>query len=306
MKKISIVVAVRDGEANLAQIKERLALGFSQDIETIYVLASTDSTLFGTLPARTKVIFSPADMLIPQLWAVGIMAATGEWVALTTAQCVPSPGWIQKLREVTLDSRLAVGGAIVNDSKATKLNWAIYLLRYSSFLPESPGGARPEIAADNAVYRRAAILKNADLLRHGFWEPSFHARFRSEGHDLTFDPDLLVEHKGLISGRAFAGARFRHGREFGLARSGGSGVLRRILLVFASPLIPFILFKRVASRTLGHPRYRGQLVAAAPWLTIFTLAWSLGEASGYVRGLWRGRGVLQSAPAASLLEGSDG
>ena len=46
-------------------------------------------------------------------------------------------------------------------------NWAIFFLRYSAFAPPLPAGETDEIAADNAVYDREAILQHSDLLDEG-------------------------------------------------------------------------------------------------------------------------------------------
>ena len=106
----------------------------------------------------------PVDTLVPRLWSEGISRATGQAVALTTTQFVPDDRWLDRLNAVDLDRWAGVGGPIDNDPQASALNWAIFFLRYSAFAPPLPAGETGEIAADNAVYDREAILSTRTCL----------------------------------------------------------------------------------------------------------------------------------------------
>ena len=149
-------------------------------------------------------------------------------------------------------------------------------------MPQVGAGIRDEIAADNALYNRAAILRYPDLLAGGFWEPSFHAKFRARGDELEFDPTIIVEHHGLVSGPAFTLQRFAHGHQYGRARSRGKSAWRKFALLAASPLVPLVLWFRIRARIAHDGNYSGKFGKAAPWLVVFILAWSVGEALGYV------------------------
>ena len=92
-------------------------------------------------------------------------------------------------------------------------------LAYISIAPPQTARQVEEIAADNAVYRRSDILQHQDLLQKGYWEPSFHARFRAAGWSLALEPRLRVVHRNRYNARQFLGQRFAHGREFGHARA---------------------------------------------------------------------------------------
>ena len=116
-------------------------------------------------------------------------------MALSTAHCIPADDWVDKLLAADMSSLPAIGGVIENDNAANARDWAIYFLRYISFTPSQQKRQVAEIAADNALYRRADILQHADLLAIGFWEPSFHARFRKAGLVLELDPAIRVVHK---------------------------------------------------------------------------------------------------------------
>ena len=202
--KLSIVVAVKDGASNVPAL---LRVARDDDSELIFCSAGPAQELEGVIQHAL-----PAETLVPALWSEGILRARGSRVALTTAQFVPASDWLERLQSADLNRWAGVGGAIDNEPSSSARNWAIFLLRYSAFAPPLPAGETDEIAADNAVYDRAAILEHADLLKEGFWEPSFHRRFRAAGKKLALDPDLLVIHHGTVCGQSFAEQRYLHGR----------------------------------------------------------------------------------------------
>lgn len=284
MTTLSIVIAVKDAAENLDAIVARLC-NVPNEVEIIFAVAGEMPSVLNDIPAGWRVQLAVAHTLIPFLWANGIRGANGDWVALTTAQCIPAANWVSRLLTLDRTGRVGVGGALVNDEAASALNWAIYFLRYSAFMPHGMAGRRDEVAADNALYNRTAILRYPDLLADGFWEPSFHARFRAGGDVLDFDPTLIVEHHGLITARAFSLQRFAHGCEYGRARSRGASAWRKFALFAASPLVPLVLWFRIRARIANDGNYSEKFGKAAPWLIVFILAWSLGEALGYIKNL---------------------
>ena len=276
--KLSIVIAVKDGSDNLPALLAALP-----DTEIILACA-------GSPPAMADgatILTLPEDTLVPKLWSEAIRRASGRAVALTTTQFVPDANWLARLKAADVDRWAGVGGAIVNDSKAAARNWAIFFLRYSAFAPPLAAGETEEIAADNAVYDRDAIMQHSDLLDEGFWEPSFHRRFRAAGRKLSIDPTMIVVHHGTVSAENFAHQRYLHGRAYGMERAERGGPARNLLLLLSSPLVPPLLLARIVSRIAKKPAYRSKLLVAFPWLLRFTLAWAGGEAGGYVSTLAR-------------------
>lgn len=271
---LSVVVAVKDGERNLPAILA--AVPDRPDVELIVAVAGNLPT---SLDGRARVVTAPADALVPHLWRDGILAARAPRVALTTGSFIPGKRWVETLLTAPLDREAGVGGVIANDPAADAANWAVYFLRYNAFAPPRPGGMVAEVAADNALYDRAAILAEADLLARGFWEPGFHARFRAAGRSLRLDPAIEVVHHGLAPAADFVRARHAHGRHYGRDRAGSRS--KALAFLLASPLVPAVTLGRVVRRVGRHRRYRKPLLRALPWLTVFALAWSVGEAHGY-------------------------
>jgi hypothetical protein len=275
-RKLSIVVAVKDGTANVPALLEAL-MDRGGDTELILCCAGPALDL-----NDAAIQFSfPAETLVPNLWSEGILRARGRRIALTTAQFMPDAHWLERLQSADLERWVGVGGAIENDSASSARNWAIFFLRYSAFAPPLRAGETEEIAADNAVYDRTAILEHPDLLREGFWEPSFHRRFRAAGKKIALDPGLVVVHHGTVSAHGFAHQRYLHGRAYGIERAERGSFARNLLLLLSSPLVAPLLLARIVARIAGRPRYRAKILTAFPWLLRFTFAWAMGEAGGY-------------------------
>jgi len=282
--KLSIVVAVQHAQKNLPEIIRKLNPAGSIDVEYIFC-ATDDDPDTGTLVAgfeNVRVINSLHGSLIPVLWADGIKQAQAEKVALSTAHCIPADNWVEKLLTADMTDTPAIGGVIENDPAASARDWAIYFLRYISFTPVQKKRQVVEIAADNALYRRADILQHEDLLNIGFWEPSFHARFRQAGLKLELDPGISVLHKNCYNSGQFFGQRLAHGKEFGLARARLISTAKRMLLIVLSPLLPVLFLKKIVSAVMQHGGYNSKLIKASPWLIFFLMAWGLGEAKGYL------------------------
>lgn len=285
--RLSVVVASNNARASIAECLSILApRGDGRDVELVVVDNSTDGTdgiLRRDFPT-VRVIAAPPQALIPELWTIGIRQTRGELVAITTAHCVPHKDWVPRILEALRGDEAAVGGAIENDPSAGLVEWAIYFCRYSSFMLPLPRAIVPEIAGDNACYRRAPLDACRDAWSDGFFEPAVHARLRSAGLRLLFEPGIVVVHKKSFGVVSFVTQRFLHGMEFGRDRVARCSAVRRLIYIGLAPAIPAVLLARIARRVLGKRRHRAALLRCAPLLLLFLLAWSSGESIGYLRG----------------------
>jgi hypothetical protein len=280
---LSIVVAVQHAQGNLPDILAALKPAAYPDVEFIFCHTPADpetSALVGT-GKNIRVLHGQPGSLIPILWRDGILAALGERVATTTAHCIPEADWVERLASANLDQVVGVGGTIGNAPESDAKGWAILMLRYAAFLLPQAHREVNEIAADNALYRRRDILRHADLLTRGFWEPSFHSRFRAEGLRLILDPALRVTHRNNYTGAQFAIQRLAHGYEFGFSRGSTLPRATRLRLTLLSPGVPIILLRRILVTMRDKPVVNARQPRAWLWLIAFLLSWSVGEAIGY-------------------------
>jgi hypothetical protein len=281
--RLSVIVAVQQAQANLPDILAALQPDAHSGVEFIFCHAAAPPAARrpGVGGDNVAEVYGGADAQIPHLWRDGIRAARGAWVATTNAHCIPAPDWVRRLESHVADPAAAIGGVLANDVAATPSDWAIYLLRYVAFAAPQAGRAVSDVAADNAMYRRALIVEHEDLLARGFWEPAFHARFRAAGHELRLDPALAVTHRNRYRVREFLRQRLAHGREFGLERAAAWRPARRVAMLLAAPVLPLVFLRKVVRAARRHPVCSHHVVSAAGWLLLFVGAWGTGEAMGY-------------------------
>jgi hypothetical protein len=282
---LSVVVAVKEASASLQAAVDALSAAMRPGVEVVFAVAGATPEPLRALPNGWRVIEAGADSLVPHLWRDGLAVVRAPRVAFTNSQFAPPPGWIEALLDADLERRAAVGGPIAMAEGAGAAAWAVYFLRYSAFAPPIEAGPVREVAADNAVYRRAALTAHPDLLAEGFWEPAFHARFRAEGLGLALDPRLVSTFAGAEPPARFMRHRFAHGRAYGIERARGVPLARRLALAVASPAVPAVLVWRIVRRARRDRAYAAPLARAFPWLLAFACAWASGEARGYLDGL---------------------
>lgn len=288
--KLTVVVAVQHAQANLPDVAAALEPSAHPDVEFIFchAAATPRAGRDATREVNTADLYGGPDALIPHLWRDGIRAATGRWVATTTAHCIPASDWVARLKGHVDDAPAAIGGVLANDAAAGPLAWAIYLLRYTAFAAPQPMGTVTEVAADNAMYRRSLLIEYRDLFANGFWEPVFHERLRATGHDLLLDPTMIVTHRNRYRAGQFFGQRLAHGRQFGFARAAVWPRLRRAAMLLAAPLLPLVFLSKIVRAARRHPVCSPHVFPALGWLLVFVSAWGMGEAMGYWTALQRG------------------
>jgi len=226
----------------------------------------------------------PPEALVPHLWARGINASKGEWVALTTAHFVPAADWLARLREGSESEGAAGVGGFIDPPRGVGLDaWATWFLRYSAYFHLRRRQSVHDLAGDNAAYRRVDLSTHAQAMGDGFWEPDFHRLVLAQGRELVFDPRLRVTQQASFGVRRFCRQRRHHGRQFGEARMRGKSYALRLAGILALPLIPPLLLAKVGRRVLAHGRHIGPFLASLPVLALFVTAWALGEVEGYWR-----------------------
>ena len=296
--RLSVVIGMQYAQANLPAILAALRPGLmSGQAEVLLCHAADDPLVLEPQDAALsglRIVTGAADALIPALWRDGIVAARSPAVAVLSGHCVPDAQWLDCALRLDPDRCAGYGGLIVNDPASDAVGAAVHLLRYHGFasaaVPQSGPRAVREIAADNAVYRRDAIMACTDLLADGFWEPAYHARFRAGGLGLELRPDLIVTHVNRYSPRQFMRQRRWHGRNFGLSRARAAPVPRRWVMLLGGTVAAFPVFAVKLTRLIRRdPVLRPDLARAAPWFYLFLANWSLGEVWGYAAAVFGAR-----------------
>lgn len=277
---LTVVVAV-ESAAPLPALLERLAPARHPEVEFLLCRRASATCVVADLAANVRWLESAESSRIPDLWRDGFVAAHAPWVALLTTHCVPGPDWVGHLACIEVPDDVAgIGGHFRISRESTAADWALYLLRYVRFSRPVRANRVAHIAADNAVYRRDAVLDCSDLLPRGFWEPEYHARFAARGLRLCLSPDMPVTHVNHYTPAEFATQRFSHGRQYGRDRAQRLGNAARLVRLAAMPVVPALLFIKVMVSALRQGWTLAARPAVAFWLSYFCIHWALGEAAG--------------------------
>ena len=100
------------------------------------------------------------------------------------------------------------------------------------------------------------------------------------------DPGLEVRHFNYTGLRRVATKLFAHGRAFAELRVSTArwGPVRKGAFALASPVLPFLLFARVARNALSSTGHRRPFLGVAPFVFLGLGVWSAGEVAGVLRG----------------------
>jgi len=231
-----------------------------------------------------RIIRLPPGTDVPKLWQAGIGASKGRIIALLVDSCVPSPDWVERIMHAHRTPAAAIGGAIDLAVTMGWVNSAIYFCRYSRYMPSFDPFFPDDLPGNNCSYKRTSLDGLQEEMASGFWETFIHRKMLSRGEKLYCDPQILVTYIGPTSGMYFFSSRFAHGRRFSARRAAELNRSQRILRTMASPLVPFLMLRRIIAQVWTKRRYRVRFLFCLPLLMVFLTSWSAGEFFGYLLG----------------------
>lgn len=255
--RAEVVVVDRCGEATRAALRERFP--------------------------DVRVLAAEAGTPIPALRARGIAASRGARIAVIEDHCNVGPGWLTAIDRAHRDGHPVVGGAVENGSVDRVVDWAAFFCEYARFMPPVKGGVVEEVAGNNVAYDRATLLDLGSAATDFSWEYFLHARLKQRGIRFHCEPTLLVSHKKEFGFLYFLAQRYHYSRSFAAMRLAGAPFWKRAAYAAATPLLPPMLFGRIA-REAASRRLWGRFLTATPALVAFLGSWALGEAAGALAG----------------------
>jgi hypothetical protein len=280
--RLSVVVACVDAVGTIDACLSSLRTACDALAAEVIVVHPADRALSSRVQEAhgwVRLLTADASALVPDMWAQGYRVSRGEVVAFSTGHSIVTPTWAQSLLDELAAGATGAGGALELAPGAGLLATAVYLLRYSAFMPPPPAGAAHEIPGDNAAYLRTALDRHAASFANGFWEVDFHRRIRPEGARLSFAPGATAAMLPDFSLGAILRHRYLHARVFGRERVRERGEPRwRVAL--AAPLVPLVLAARALKRVTGRRRLRARELASLPALLVVAAAWAAGEGVG--------------------------
>ena len=92
----------------------------------------------------------------------------------------------------------------------------------------------------------------------------------------------MTFHNTMTPGAAIR-QRFHYGRGYAADRAAFAARPRRVLYALFAPLLPFLLTARMARQAIAKGS-SAAFAKASCWALMLNVAWSAGEAAGYVLG----------------------
>ncbi len=178
---------------------------------------------------------------------------------------------------------MVVGGPVEN-GRVSYIGWAQYFTRYTAFLPTGPDRIGGSLPGNNACYPREILESRRASLTDGFWEAEFNSELFGMGVRFLIKQDLAVtqyQHRGAAE---YIPLRFRHGRCYGARRFARSKADEKLRLWLVSPLLPAVLYWRMLRSVALFRWRRSEFLRTTPLVALYVLAWSMGEATGYLFG----------------------
>jgi hypothetical protein len=217
--------------------------------------------------------------------AAGLAAATGDVIAMLEDRGVPRPDWARTLMTRHEELPHAVIAGAIENGRDRWLNWAVYFCDFGRYQRPFAAGPRPYVSNVNIGYKRRALEQTAGLWRGRYHETTVHWALLRSGETLYLTPDFAVDEiRGALRLPALLGERFSWGRLFAYTRAREGSAPRRLALAVLAPLLPVLLFARLTRLQMSKRVSLGRFIRVSPLVFVLLMAWSLGEAAGYLTG----------------------
>jgi len=287
--QLSVVIASTNDGALLIRCLE--ALTADADPARVEVLVARDTArtdgLDGTgvrerFPA-VRWIDAPPGSTVPRLRAIGIGESRGEIVGLLEDDCVVRPGWCPAAIRAHVGPDLAIGGAVEPGPYAKALDWGVYFCEYGRFMLPVRKASHPPLPGNNVTYKRRALTELSSS-PDGFQEVFAHAAWQRAGLKTSATPALVVWNVNAWSLRHVTVLPYHHGRGYAAKRFRNKSFGLRVVIAVMALGLPVLKTCRIVASTVSRRRLIGQLLAALPWVLVFTASWSVGESVGSLFG----------------------
>jgi hypothetical protein len=292
----SVVVASFSGETTLERCLCSL-ISTSTPASEIVVATNAPSAVVARLAARLPGVHFysfASETTVFQLRSLGIAQARGQRIALLEDHCTVPAEWLEQLRAAHAAGHTAVGGPI-DCGENSPFAWALYLCEYSAYMSPLPEGPVAALLAANTSYSRAALRDCRSVWQDGFYDNEVHDALRSAGETLYLAANARVHSHLRMTPREAMTHLFCGGRRFGGYRKARSSPWQRTFWVLAAAAVPAVLMARIISRVWARRRDRlVTVVLGLPYLACLLLAWSAGEAMGYLAPLAREQSAERS------------
>ncbi len=287
---LSVVIASHNAAAVIAVCLDALkAQTGSIALEVIVADSSTDATpdIISRHFPSVRLLHSDEPLSLAVLRGRGIAAAHGGIIAILDPFSVAANDWAaQVVQAHTSHNNRVIGGPVdlYCAGAASYTTWATYLNEYGLFMSPVARGVTWILPGSNLSYKRSALF-DGDRPRYPvFWKTFVNWEEEAQGSPLWLEPAVRIELHKPVGFRDFLRTRYAHGRCFAGMRTRDASMATRLVRASSTILVPALQLWRWTAGFWPKGRNRGWFVATLPAQYLLFVVWSLGEASGYLRG----------------------
>lgn len=285
--KFSVIIPSVNG---LPTIAECLTAIERQDCDFGFEIIVADRTNDGTKEyiqenfPLIKLIETEKNCGIPEMRAIAVEQAHGEYLVVTEDHCIAPENWLTEIFKAHESGYDVVGGAVENGCEKRLIDRAVFLCEYSSFMPPICDGEVHFVTGNNTSYRRSAIEKLDKNLLKNYWEYFWQNDLRQSGIKFLSVSNLIISHKKEFGFLYFLGQRFHYSRSFAAMRKQRSSVSEQIIYLLYTPFLPIHLIWRIFRNVLEKKTNYGNFFLSLPLLFIFMVSYASGEFIGQIFG----------------------
>lgn len=287
MPGFSVIIASVNGLPSIGECLaalEKSRAGF--DVEIVVVDRTGDATskfIEDRFP-DVKLVRVAEGVGIPEMRAIGMRQATGNFLVVTEDHCIPPEKWFDEFSRAHNAGYPVAGGAVENACTKRLVDWAAYLCEYSNFISPVPDGEVEFLAGNNVSYERSVIAMLDDALLKNFWEYFLQAELKKRNVKFVSSPNITIDHKKEFDFLYFMQQRFHYSRSFAAMRRRRSNALQQILCLAYTPVLPIHQSWRIIRNVMSKKRHRKELLLSFPILAMFLLSYAAGELAGQLLG----------------------
>ncbi len=258
---------------------DRLELILVAPSDDIGLVVSDVEGLHGWQVIATGPIRSSSEARV-----AGVRRSKAPVIAFGEDHAFPGPLWAEALLLAHEGPWAAVGPVVHNANPNTLISWADLLIGYGPWLEPHPGGIVDFLPGHNSSYKRDLLLAYGPALEDMLdAETVMHWDLRANGERLYLEPAARLAHMNYAMPGVWTRAQFHNGRLFAAQRVQCAPHWKRLFLLAASPLIPFVRLVRTLRATTRLQRW-GLMVRVTPVLFFGLLIDGLGQLVGYATG----------------------
>lgn len=235
----------------------------------------------------TRVVALPSGASRGECYARGLAAVRRPLVAFTDSSTVVQPGW-REAAVATLEAGAGVvGGPVLPSSPESATSWAGFLVDYGFHAAPPYTNASGDVAGNNVAYRRELLPEG----RPAVWKSEINARLRARGVRPVVAPGMRVAALRRYGWRDLGPGRVGPGALFATQRGKAWPLAGRIGAAGACTVLPLLALSRLWRRVRHVSELRRALLRSLPAVALALVAWTVGEAAGYLFATGDGAGV---------------